>query len=158
LEKRKIKKSHPKRKVQKRMNPSPDRVFVRDLKTLDRRLGVRFNGENFVVDYNRGHGDPVIIHVVKGNDGGFRQPDKRDLEYIQSGDLEKEGFKERWQRITKYLYGEREKMRARAKDNIRGMTKDNKIQLKQAVGKVENQSKSNSAFRRINLKPKGQKF
>ena len=137
---------------------NPDRSFTKDLRTLDRRLGVKFNGQNFVVTYDRGHGEPVNIYVVKGQEGGFRQPNHKDLEELQKSDLEKEGPKEKWQRISSYMADFREKQKKRRTENIRNMTRDDKIQLKQAFEKVANNSKANATFRRVVLKKKGQSF
>lgn len=57
--------------------------------------------------------------------------------------------------VTSYMEKVREKQRAVSRDNIRGMTKDDRIQLMQAFGKLMGAGKSNSAFRRIPPKPKG---
>jgi len=135
----------------------PDRAFTKDLKRIDKRLGVKFNGYNVVVTYDRGFGDPVNIWVVKGDQGGFRTPDKRDVEAIAASNIERESPEEKFQRVSKYYQKVREDVRRKARENIRDMTKDSKIQLRQAVAKVENQSKANSTFRRIENKPKGGK-
>jgi hypothetical protein len=52
----------------------------------------------------------------------------------------------------------REKTRAQHRDNIRGWTKDDKIQLMNAFGKLYGAGKYNSAFRRVTPKPKGDVF
>ncbi|MDP2362835.1 MAG: hypothetical protein Q8M94_03595, partial [Ignavibacteria bacterium] len=72
-----------------------DPSFVKRLKSMDRRLGVKFNNEHFVIVYDRGYGDPVNIHQVKTEEGRFRQPDNRDLEFLKSGDLENSRMKDR---------------------------------------------------------------
>lgn len=136
----------------------PDRAFTKDLKRIDKRLGVKFNGYNVVVTYDRGFGDPVNIWVVKGDQGGFRPPDRRDVEAIAASNIERESPEEKFQRVSKYYQKVREDVRRKSRENIRDMTKDSKIQLRQAVAKVENQSKANSTFRRIENKPKGQVF
>lgn len=132
----------------------PDRAFVKELKLIDRRLGVKFNGSHFVLTYDRGHGDPVNVALVKRDDGGFRQPDRRDLEHIKGGDLA-QGDKMDI-RLKKMAYASeqmRRQIRAQSRQNIRDMTKDGKHQLAKAFTKATNQGKGNAAFRRIDPKP-----
>lgn len=121
---------------------------------MDRRLGTKFNGKTFVVTYDRGYGEPVNIHQVKTEGGGFRQPDNRDLEFIKSGDLENVSMKERLNALSYHSETIRAKMRAQAKSEIRAMTRDNRIQLQNAVLKKANARKANSTFRRITPKKK----
>lgn len=132
----------------------PDRCFMTDLHRLDKRLGVKFNGQTFIITYNRGYDEPVNLWVVKREDGGFRQPDRRDLEALCQGDLNKERWADRWQQITHHMYHEREKLRERSHDFFHHQTADNKTTLLKAFGKARNDSKSNAAFRRVETKPK----
>lgn len=130
--------------------PEVDRSFRRDLKNLDRRLGTKFNGEHIVVTYDRGYGEPVNILRVQAKDGGFRQPDQRDLAIIKGGDLE-EGEKMET-RLNKLGYASevmRREIKRKARENIRDMTKDDNVYLSQKIGQLTNQSKSNAAYRRI---------
>ena len=60
--------------------------------------------------------------------------------------------------VTSYMEKVRKKQRALGRDNIRGMTKDDKIQLMQSFGKLMGAGKCNSAFRRITPKPQGDVF
>lgn len=134
--------------------PVPERGFLRDLKNLDKRLGVKFNDSHFVVTYDRGHGEPVNILRVRGEDGSFRQPDRRDLAIIKGGDLA-EGPKMDL-RLKEAAYKAeliRQRDKQKAHDNIRDMTKDNKNQLKKAFIQATNLSKGNATFRRIDHKP-----
>ena len=135
------------------IGPSPNSSFMKDLKNLDRRLSVKFNGEHMVVCYDRGYGEPVNIYRVKAEDGSFRQPDKRDLAVIKGGDLaEGESVKHRLNKLAYASEKMRERARQKARETIRDMTKDDKIFLSQKIGQLTNQSKSNSAFRRVNQK------
>ena len=130
-------------------NPS----FVKDLKGLDRRLGVKFNGEHFVVTYDRGYGEPVNIHRIKEDDGGYRQPDRRDLVVIGQGDLSRGDKME--VRLKKLAYASeqiRAEARRKSNENIRDMTKDGKNQLQRAFLQATNLGKGNSTFRRVDLK------
>jgi hypothetical protein len=134
----------------------PDRTFLRDLKNLDRRLGVKFNGSHFIITYDRGYGEPANIFRVTGDDGGFRQPDQRDLMVIKRGDLASGDSME--VRLQKQAYAyeltTRESKR-KAAEEIRAMTLDNKIQLRNAIQKKYNLGKTGSAFRKIPHKSKG---
>lgn len=134
--------------------PEVDRSFKRDLKTLDRRLDAKFNGEHFVITYDRGYGEPVNIFRVKGADDGFRQPDKRDLAVIKGGDLEDEKMETRLRRSAYAAECQRREELRKSREAIRDMTKDDKIQLQNAVLKKKNLSKANSTFRRITPKSK----
>jgi hypothetical protein len=134
--------------------PEIDRSFKRDLRNLDSRLGTKFNGEHFVVTFDRGHGEPVNILRVRGEDGGFRQPDKRDLEIVKGGDLAQGPKMELRLREAAYrAEQQREQAKRKAHENIRDMTKDSKNQLKKAFIQATNQSKGNATFRRIDHKP-----
>jgi hypothetical protein len=136
------------------MNPIPDRSFLRELKSIDRRLGTKFNGSHFVVTFSRGYGEPVNIALVKSETGGFRYPDKRDLEYVKSGDLAQGDTMHN--RLNKMAYTSeliRRQAREKARENIRDMTKDDRIYLDQKFRQLTNMGKANSAFRRIEPKP-----
>lgn len=134
--------------------PEPNPSFMKDLRNLDKRLGVKWNGEHFVVTYERGYGQPVNIYRVRDDDGSFRQPDQRDLKIIKGGDL---GEGERLElRLKKLAYASekmREEARKRAKEEIRAMTREDRRYLSQHIGQLTNQGKCNSAFRRIKTKP-----
>lgn len=134
--------------------PEVDRSFLRDLKNLDRRLDVKFNGEHMVVTYDRGHGEPVnIYHVKDDSTGGFRQPHQGDLKIIWQGDLARgEKPEMRVKKLAYYSEKMREKQRAEAKDNIRHMTRENKRYLSQQVTRLVNYGKGNSSVRRITPK------
>lgn len=115
---------------------SPDRSFLKQLKLLDRRLGVKFNGQNFVVTYDRGHGDPVNIHAVRADSGGFRQPDRRDLEFLCQGDMERQTPRERFNKVSAYMENYQAEKRRKARENLRDLTKDGKNQLRKAFERV----------------------
>jgi len=135
----------------------PDRTFMKDIKTLDPKLGCKFEPTHghFVVTYERAVGGSVPICMVKGKNGEFRQPDKRDLDFIKSGDRNHVDVETRLRKSAKYMEDTREKQRKTVKDNIRNMTKDSKIQLANKFSQLGGGGKGNSTFRRINVKPKG---
>ena len=134
--------------------PEPDRSFLRDLRNMDRRLGTKFNGEHFVVTYQRPFGEPVNVLRVRAEDGGFRQPDKRDLAIIKGGDLAEGPKMESRLREAAYKAERiRETDKRKAHENIRDMTKDSKNQLTTAFIQATNQGKGNATFRRIDHKP-----
>ncbi len=133
--------------------PECDRSFLRDLKSLDKRLSVKFNGQHMVVTYERGYGEPVNILRVRGEDGGFRQPDRRDLAIIKGGDLEDEKMETRLRKAAYKAEQLRLADRRKAKEMIRDRTKDDRNQLAKAFNRLTNTSKGNAAFRRIDHKP-----
>lgn len=133
--------------------PECDRSFLRDLKNLDRRLGTKFNGNHFVITYDRGHGEPVNILRVRGEDGGFKQPDRRDLSIVKGGDLEDEKMEVRLRKAAYKAEQVRLEDRRKAKEMIRNRTKDDKNQLAKAFSKVSNTNQGNATFRRIDHKP-----
>ncbi|MCK4252142.1 hypothetical protein KAX97_11890 [candidate division WOR-3 bacterium] len=136
---------------------TPDRVFIKDLKQLDARLGCYFNEthRHFVITHERAVGPPAEIMLVERGDGGFRQPDKREIDVLCEGDLHRTNVKERLQKTVKYMDQFREKEAAHAKDEIRNTTKDDRRQLMNTYAKAFNTGKGNSTFRRI--KPKNGK-
>lgn len=134
--------------------PECNSSFLKDLKGLDRRLGVKFNGEHFVVTYDRGWGDPVNIHRIKDEDGGYRQPDQRDLEIVWQGDMARGESPQ--VRLKKLAYASeqiRSEARKKSKENIRDMTKDGRLQLQRAFQQATNNGKGNASFRRVTPKP-----
>jgi hypothetical protein len=109
-----------------------DRVFLKDLKRLDERLGCKFNGSHFVITYDRGYGKPVNIQLIRDDAGGFRQPNRYDIEFVAGGDLAREPMKHRLQRISRYMEDFEASERKKRREVIRDMTKDGKHQLKKA--------------------------
>jgi hypothetical protein len=140
------------------MGPSVSKSFLRDLKLLDRRLGVKWNGSHHVIVFDRGYSDPVNIHRVKSENGGYREPDQRDILFVKSGDLTVEGMKQRLLKLSAYSENIRERAKKDAADNIRHMTLDGKRQLANAAVRLTNQGKGNSTFRRVDTKRKGRTY
>ena len=138
----------------------PDRTFMKRLRSLDRNLDCYYERSHghFVITYRRAIGQPVPLFIVQGDDGGFRQPDQRDINKLHESDLHREDLKNRLQKTAKYMEAVRRKKRKQARELFRDRTKDDKLQLMQAFGRAANTSKSNSAFRRIKLKPRGKVF
>lgn len=134
--------------------PECNSSFLKDLKSLDKKLSTKFNGEHWVVTYERPYGEPVNVYRVKGDNGGYRQPDNRDLAVIKGGDLA-EGDKPEI-RLKKLAYMSekmREEARRKSREEIRAMTREDRRYLAQHMGQITNQGKCNSAFRRIKTKP-----
>jgi len=138
----------------------PNRVFMERLKKLDKRLGCEYvkSHGHFVINYQRPYGQPVPITMVKADNGGFRQPDNRDLDFLKQGDLEREDMKTKLQKSAKYMEDVREKAKRDAKDNIRHMTLDGKIQLANNLSRIAGGGKGNATFRRVTPKSKGEVF
>lgn len=141
---------------------NPDRVFINDLKTLDKKLGCYFEEahNHFVVTYRRPGGEAVPLFMIEDEDGGFRQPDKRDLDKLYMSDTHREGnsIKQHLAHVTHYMEDYRRKIRKQSKDNFKDMTRDDKNQLMSAFSKLWGGGKFNSTFRRVTPKPRGQVF
>jgi hypothetical protein len=132
-----------------------DRSFMKDLRLIDKRLGCKFNGQNFVVTYDRGHGEPVNILRVKNEDGSFRQPDRRDLETLRQGDLASgESMDTRLRKLAYASYEIRETLKRKHRENIRNMTKDDKNYMMNKIGRLTGQGKPRPAYRQVAYKPK----
>lgn len=138
----------------------PERGFIKNLKSLDRRLDCVFRPEHghFVIRYNRGYGEPVNLHLVKTEGGDFRQPDNRDLKIIYDGDMTNKRAEVELSKRAYELMSMRDRDKEKAKENIRYMTKDDRIQLMNAFQKAHGLGKNKAAFRQISYKPKGQVF
>lgn len=136
---------------------TPDVGFMKNLKTMDRRLDCAWNPRinRFVITFERAHKGSVPILVIQSEDKKMRYPDQRDLDFLAEGDIERVSVKERCERTATYFERYREKKAKEAHDNIRGMTKDDKIQLMQRYSRMAGVGKGNSAFRRITPKKKG---
>lgn len=122
-----------------------------ELKNLDKNLDCKFNGKFFVITYQRPYGDPVNLYAIKGPDNSFRQPGQKDIEIIAASNIERESPEEKFQRISQYMEDVRIKQKCKVRENIRDMTKDDKIQLKNRFEKLTGAGKANSTFRRIGL-------
>jgi len=128
---------------------------------MDRKLDCVFHPaiEKFIVTYERATGASVPIAQLAGREdnGEFRQPCERDLEFIKSGDMTNTTVSEKLNKTARYMEGFREKQRHEAKEEIRLRTVDDKIQLAEAAKAVDGGG-GKSAFRRLPQKPKGKVF
>ena len=140
---------------------SADRSFMKKLKALDPNLGCKYEPghEHFVITYKRAIGEPVPVMLIEGQGGGFRHPDDRDIRKLNEGDLHRVPLKDKLKIVAKHMADEREKVRRKGRENIRDMTKDNKIQLTRAFANAHGTSgKNNATFNRITPRPRGQVF
>lgn len=139
---------------------TPERGFMKNLKNLDRRLDCVFRPEHghFVLTYQRPYGEPVNLHLVKRDDGGFRQPDMRDLKVIYDGDMTNKKPEIEIAKRAYELLSVRDESMKKSKENIRLMTRDDRIQLMNAFQKAHGVGKNKAAFRPVTYKPKGQVF
>lgn len=133
----------------------PDRFFMKQLKKLDPRLGCRFREdlERFVLTWEKFHGPPDEIMVV--SKPYYRQPDRRELLLLSEGDLHRTDMRERLEISAAYFEDYKKKEKAMQADEIRNMTKDDKIQLSNTYRKVFNTGGKPSAHRRIPPPVKG---
>lgn len=126
-----------------------DPVMMKRIRALDRRLGCEWNGTHFVITFTTERYGKVNIWKVVDERGEWRQPDQRELDMLQESDLNRLGPEQRWNLALAYMEKYQEKKREDARDTIKHLTSDNRVQLAQAFGRVAGYSKSNSAFRRI---------
>jgi hypothetical protein len=133
----------------------PDRYFMKQLKELDNRLGCRFREDldRFVITYEKIYGPPDEIMVV--SKPHFRQPDKRELMFLCEGDLHRTDMRERLEISAAYFAKSKEDEQKMQADEIRNMTKDDKIQLANVYRETFNTGGKPSAIRRITPPVKG---
>lgn len=138
--------------------PALDDSFLSRLKRIDKRLDMQWvrEPERWLMVYDKGNHNYVNMFLIETEDHQYRHPDRRDLVRIRIADLATKDIKYRLREAAEYMADERLKDRKRAKENIRHMTLDNKIQLMQAFSKAAGASKGNSAFRRIQAKARGE--
>ncbi len=140
---------------------SPDRVFMQRLKSLDPKLGCRYEPghHHFVITYKRAIGEDVPVLLIEGPEGGFRHPDERDIRRLQEGDLHRVPLHERLQSVAAYMERDREERARKRHQEIRERTREDRRQLSRAIGKIDrNNGGKSMPFRRINHIPKGQNF
>jgi hypothetical protein len=130
---------------------TPERGFMKNLKSLDKRLNCVFRKEHghFVITYDRGYGEPVNLCMVRTDSGDFRQPDMREIAFLKAGDMENQRIKDKLAETAKYMYEIREHDRKKAAETIRDRTKDDKIQLMSAFNMAHGAGKKTPAFRRV---------
>lgn len=137
---------------------SADPTFLRELRHLDPNLGCRYEPEHghFVITYRRAVGEPVPVLTVEDEGGGFRRPDMRDIRRLQDGDLHRVPIRDRLRQVAKYMEEDREYRARKRSEMIRDMTRDDRIQLARAIGKIaHNHGGKCMPFRRIALRPRG---
>lgn len=138
--------------------PSLDDLFLKRLKSIDKRLGMKWSDgpERWLMVYDKGDYDYVNMFLIETEDHQYRHPDQRDLVRIHVADLAAKSAKKRLRESAEYMAGKRLKDHQTAKENIRLMTVDSKIQLMQKFAQTAGYSKGNSAFRRIKAKARGE--
>ena len=138
--------------------PSLDDLFVKRLKRIDERLDMQWSAEpeRWLMVYDKGSKDFVNMFLIETEDHQYRHPDNRDLVRIRVADLATKSAEKRFKESAEYMAEARIKDREDAKENIRLMTLDGKIQLMQKFAQAAGYSKGNSAFRRIKAKARGE--
>lgn len=138
----------------------PDHVFMKRLKSLDPKLGCKYNRDTqrFNITYKRATGQPVPIMQVNSDTGGFRQPDQREINKLHESDTQRVPMNEQLQKASKYMQDYRAKKEKEARENIRLMTKDDKLQLRKAIGRAAEPKADHSIFNKPTYKPKGKVF
>ena len=139
---------------------SPDSTFMRKLKELDPKLDCEFKGplpNKFVITYERAVGPPATIWLVETDNGQFRKPDERDIETLRASDVHKEDIKTRFHRTAKYAEEYKAEMDRKAEEAIYERNKDDYVQLRRTIDRVDNPKAMSGVYRKINHKPKGTK-
>lgn len=138
--------------------PALDDLFLKRLKRIDNRLGMVWQEgpERWVMVYDKSKNNLVNMFLIETEDHQYRHPDQRDLVRIRAADLVAKDAVARYRESAQYMVDARVKDRENAKENIRNMTKDDRIQLMQAFAKLAGSGKGNSAFRRIQAQARGE--
>ncbi len=141
------------------VTPSPDPAFVKELKRYDRYLYVEFDREleRFVIRRETAIKPHPKLWIVRDSiSGGFRQPDKRDLDVLVAGDLWRGGgVKARILQGERAMEDARRKQERHVREELDHATRDNKLQLAGAYHRAFNLGKWGGAFRRIEPKTRG---
>jgi len=138
--------------------PVPDSAFVQKLKEFDPGLDIVFNRRfgKFVIRKKKAFGKPFGLLVVQTDNGEFRQPDIRDIKTLYDGDLWRHGgVKKRIVDGEERAARLREKESADVTDELRAVSRDSKIQLRNTFRKATNTGSKQPEFRRVILKPRG---
>jgi len=139
---------------------APDSSFMKKLKALDPKLDCKFQGpvpNKFVITYERPLGDPATIWLVEDDNGGFRKPDERDIETLKASDVHREDIKTRFRKVAKYAEDYKAERDRKVEEGIRDRTKDDYVQLRRAIDRVDNPKAMSGVYRKIKHKPKGKK-
>jgi hypothetical protein len=145
------------------ITPTPNSGFVRKLKQLYPELEVEFSREHerfIITQPSRLRSGRVLLMIIGGYkiDNSFRQPDERDLKVLWKADMWRIGYKKQMMDGERAMLEAREKEEAKAEEEIRERTKDDKIQLSDGYRRAFNIAKANATFRRIENKPKPGSF
>lgn len=137
--------------------PALDNAFYKRLKRIDKRLDVRWNRnvERWLIVYVRPNGQDAAMFLVETEANQYRHPDRRDLVRLKAADMATKRVQDMLRESAEYMYSYREKQISQARENIRLMTVDDKIQLMQKFSKLAGSGKGNSAFRRIQARARG---
>jgi len=124
--------------------------FIKNLKQVDKGLDCEYNkfSDRFLIKHNN-----HIVYTIMG-----RYPDNRELLVIKEADFRRKSLEKRLKESEEYAKNYREKKKLEAKESIRDITKDNKIQLQRAFARADVGGKQNSTFRRVIPTPKGKVF
>lgn len=146
------------------ITPTPDPGFMRKLKTFDPNLDCEFNREieRFIITQPSRLRSGKLVAAVVDNPGRpeYRQPDDRDLRVLARADFERKSHTDRIREGEQMMLEKPLQDEKRAENEIRDVTKDNKLQLQHAYAKFFGMraDEHNPAFRRITHKPKGKVF
>lgn len=140
--------------------PVVDRGFLKKLKRIDPGLDCEFDRKfgKFVIYQTGKISGRVPLAVIEGNEGGgYRYPDNRDIILIHEADMYYKGqeLKDRVRRGEESMLAAKREEERKIREEIRDVTKDDKIQLMRSYHQTFNMGgKGNASFRRVTPKPK----
>ena len=143
------------------MSYRPHGTFTKRLHVLDRKLGCHLNEQvqRWIITYKRITGEIVPILTVETAQGGFREPDERDINTLKKSDMHNQSVNDMLLRAENYGRTVRDIREIQRRNDIYAMTLDSKYQLKRAYGKIENPGgKGDRHVRQLTPKPKGKVF
>lgn len=135
----------------------PDRVFMKRLKEIDKKLGCQWfpHLEKFMLTYKRPVGEPVAFRLIESETGEFRQPDQREIDWLMEHDSQRVSHKEQLNEISRKAEEYKAKMEKERKDRIHETTLDNKYQITNLHNLSQGIAKGHKHVRRIEPKTKG---
>ena len=145
------------------ITPTPDSNFVKKLHRYDSTLKCNFDRElsKFVITQpsmlNSGRKVALVVKDWE-HEGGWRQPDERDIARIAMADFHRKSIRRRIQEGEDYMLNYRDKQDRKAAEELRDMTKDEKLPLVNAYRESFNLGKKIRPHRPIKPKVKGKVF
>ena len=140
-------------------------TFYKKLKELDPKLDCYLNYDIkrarnlkeplWCITYERPLRDPIIVRVIHDGNYGFRQPNPRDLEWLHSHDMHRDGVRYRLEFAAKLMEEARDLQEQKQEQEFRDMTKDGRYQIMYEMNKALGAGKGAKHVRQVIPKSKG---